>query len=49
MRDLVTGFRLFGRGLGMLLRSPRLLLIGALPAVLTTLLLGGMITLVLDR
>lgn len=47
MRDLVTGFRLFGRGLGMLLQSPRLLLIGALPAVLTTLLLfGGMITLV---
>lgn len=41
------GVRLFGRGLGVLLRSPRLLLIGALPAVLTALLLlGGMIALV---
>jgi CysZ protein len=38
---------MFGQGLGILLRSPRLLLIGALPAVLTTLLLlGGMILLV---
>lgn len=38
---------MFGQGLGILLRSPRLLLIGALPAVLTTLLLlGGMIALV---
>jgi CysZ protein len=39
VRDFVTGVRLFGRGLGILLRSPRLLLIGALPALLTTLLL----------
>ena len=46
MRDFVTGVRLFGRGLGILLRSPRLLLIGALPAVLTTLLLlGGVVAL----
>jgi CysZ protein len=38
---------MFGRGVGILVRSPRLLLIGALPAVLTTLLLlGGMIALV---
>jgi CysZ protein len=38
---------MFGQGLGILLRSPRLLLIGALPAVLTTvLLLGGMVALV---
>lgn len=38
---------MFAQGLGILLRSPRLLLIGALPAVLTTLLLlGGMIALV---
>ena len=43
----MTGVRLFGRGLGILLRSPRLLLIGALPALLTTLLLaGGMVALV---
>lgn len=41
------GVRFLGRGLGTLLRTPRLLLIGALPAVLTTaLLLGGMIALV---
>src|SRR5688572_26507845 len=32
---------MFGQGLGILLRSPRLLLIGAVPAVLTTLLLLG--------
>jgi CysZ protein len=38
---------MFGRGLGILVRSPRLLLIGALPAVLTmVLLLGGMVALV---
>ncbi len=37
---------MFGQGLGILLRSPRLLLIGALPAVLTAvLLLGGLIAL----
>ena len=47
MRDFFTGVRLFGRGLGILLRSPRLLLIGMLPAALTTVLLaGGMIALV---
>jgi len=47
VRDFFLGVRLFGRGLGILLRSPRLLLIGALPAVLTALLLlGGMIALV---
>jgi len=38
---------MFGRGLGILLRSPRLLLLGALPAVLTSLLLiGGLVALV---
>lgn len=38
---------MFGQGVGILLRSPRLLLIGALPAVLTALLLlGGMVALV---
>ena len=47
MRDFVKGVRLFGQGLGILLRSPRLLLLGALPAVVTTLLLlGGMVALV---
>jgi CysZ protein len=47
VRDFVMGVRLFGRGFAILLRSPRLLLLGALPAVLTTLLLvGGMVALV---
>lgn len=47
VRDFFFGVRLLGRGVRMMLRSPRLLLIGALPAVLTTvLLLGGMIALV---
>jgi CysZ protein len=41
------GVRLFWRGFGILLRSPRLLLLGVLPAVLTTLLLtGGVVALV---
>lgn len=40
------GVRFFGQGLGIMLRSPRLLLIGALPAVVTALLLaGGMVAL----
>ena len=47
MRDFLAGVRFFGQALGILLRSPRLLLLGALPAVLTALLLlGGMIALV---
>lgn len=46
MRDFFLGVRFFCRGPGILLRSPRLLLIGVLPAVLTTLLLtGGMVAL----
>lgn len=46
MRDFITGVRFFGRGLGILLRSPRLLLLGALPALLTTALLtGGLVAL----
>lgn len=47
MRDFVKGIGLFARGLGIMLRRPRLLLIGALPAVVTALLLlGGMIALI---
>jgi CysZ protein len=47
VRDFLTGVRMFGQGLGILLRQPRLLLLGALPAVLTALLLlGGMVALV---
>ncbi|OLF14106.1 hypothetical protein BLA60_02790 [Actinophytocola xinjiangensis] len=48
MRDFMTGVRFFGQGLGIMLRSPRLLLLGAAPAVLTALLLlGGMVALIL--
>ncbi|ONI82880.1 hypothetical protein ALI144C_17605 [Actinosynnema sp. ALI-1.44] len=47
MRDFVKGMGMFAQGLGILLRKPKLLLLGAIPAVLTTLLLlGGMIALV---
>jgi CysZ protein len=44
VRDFVKGVRFFGQGLVIVLRSPRLLLVGALPAVLTALLLlSGMV------
>ena len=47
MRDFITGVRYFGQGFGMLVRRPKLLLIGMLPAALTTaILLGGMIALI---
>lgn len=47
MRDFVRGVRFFGQGVVIVLRSPRLLLIGALPAVVTALLLlGGMIAMI---
>ncbi|MQA15507.1 MAG: hypothetical protein GEV09_15460 [Pseudonocardiaceae bacterium] len=47
MRDVVAGLRLLGRGAGIVLRSRRLLLLGAVPALFTTvLLLGGLVTLV---
>ncbi|WP_344873706.1 EI24 domain-containing protein [Allokutzneria multivorans] len=46
MRDFFKGLRMFGQGLGILLSKPRLLLIGALPAIITTaLLIGGLVTL----
>jgi CysZ protein len=49
VRDFVTGIRYFGQGLELLLRRPKLLLIGMLPAAATTaLLLGGMIALLLN-
>lgn len=47
MRDFITGVRYFGQGFGLLLRRPRLLLLGMLPAALTTVLLvGAMIALI---
>jgi CysZ protein len=47
VRDFIAGARYFGQGFGILIRRPRLLLIGMLPAVLTTaILLGGMIALI---
>jgi CysZ protein len=49
VRDFVTGLRYFGQGFGLLVRRPKLLLIGMLPAVLTTAIhLGGMIALVVN-
>jgi CysZ protein len=47
VRDFITGVRYFGQGFGLLVRRPKLLVIGMLPAVLTTVvLLGGLIALV---
>jgi CysZ protein len=47
IRDFFAGVGLLLRGFGIVFRTPRLLLLGALPAVLTAvLLLGGMIALV---
>lgn len=46
MGDFATGVRLFVRGGGIVLRSPRLLLLGAVPALITTVLfLGGLLAL----
>ena len=39
MRDFFTGIRMFGQGLVILLRAPRLLVIGVLPVLVTGLLL----------
>jgi CysZ protein len=45
--DFITGVRYFGQGFALLVRRPRLLITGMLPAILTTLiLLGGMIALI---
>jgi CysZ protein len=45
--DFITGIRYFGQGFGLLVRRPRLLLIGMLPAIVTTvILLGGMVALI---
>jgi CysZ protein len=47
VRDFMSGIRYFGQGFSLLARRPRLLLIGMLPAVLTTVvLLGAMIALI---
>nr|WP_306750160.1 EI24 domain-containing protein [Saccharothrix yanglingensis] len=44
LRDFSTGVRLLGQGFGLVFRSPKLLLIGAVPALLTTvLLIGGLV------
>lgn len=49
VRDLFTGIGYFGRGLVILVRRPRLLWLGMLPAVLTTaILLGAMIALIVS-
>ncbi|NUT96648.1 MAG: hypothetical protein HOY78_31955 [Saccharothrix sp.] len=41
LRDFSTGVGLLAKGFGLVFRSPRLLLIGAIPAVITTVLLIG--------
>ncbi len=44
LRDFSTGVKLLGQGFGLVFRSPKLLLIGAIPAVITTvLLIGGLV------
>ncbi|MFC5052305.1 EI24 domain-containing protein [Saccharothrix xinjiangensis] len=46
LRDFSTGVGLFGQGFGLVIRSPKLLLIGAIPALITTVLLtGGLVAL----
>lgn len=48
MRDFFKGVGMFGQAVAILLRRPRLLLLGALPAILTALLLlGGIVTLIM--
>lgn len=41
LRDFSTGVGLLAKGFGLVVRSPRLLLIGAIPALITTVLLIG--------
>lgn len=44
LRDFSTGVGLLGQGFGLVFRSPKLLLIGAIPALVTTvLLIGGLV------
>ncbi|MFI9011678.1 EI24 domain-containing protein [Actinosynnema sp. NPDC053489] len=44
LRDFSTGVKLLGQGFALVFRSPKLLLIGAVPAVITTaLLIGGVV------
>jgi CysZ protein len=46
LRDFSSGVGLLGRGFGLVFRTPRLLLIGAIPALITTvLLIGGVVAL----
>ncbi|WP_322746618.1 EI24 domain-containing protein [Saccharothrix syringae] len=44
LRDFSTGVGLFGQGFSLVFRSPKLLLVGAVPALITTaLLVGGLV------
>lgn len=43
MRDVLAGTRMLGAGFGVIVRSPRLLALGALPALISTVLLVGSI------
>ncbi|SMH45508.1 CysZ protein [Rathayibacter oskolensis] len=49
LRDLALGARLFGRGLGTWVRSPRAMLLGAIPPLVVGLVFVGVLALVLSR
>jgi CysZ protein len=49
LRDLALGARLFGRGFGTWFRSPRAMLLGAIPPLIVGLVFVGVLVLVLTR
>ncbi|MBF4463000.1 MULTISPECIES: EI24 domain-containing protein [unclassified Rathayibacter] len=49
LRDLAFGVRLFGRGFGAWVRSPRAMLLGAIPPLIVGLVFVGVLVLVLAR
>ena len=49
LRDLALGARLFGRGFGTWVRSPRAMLLGAIPPLIVGLVFVGVLVLVLTR
>lgn len=49
LRDVALGVRLFGRGLGTWVHSPRAMLLGAIPPLIVGLVFVGVLVLVLTR
>ncbi|MWV49070.1 hypothetical protein GRS96_07240 [Rathayibacter sp. VKM Ac-2803] len=49
LRDMALGARLFGRGFGTWLRSPRSMLLGAIPPLIVGLVFAGVLVLVVSR